>query len=294
MTDQKDLSPYLSTIIPGLKASLLDPVPEVRAAAIFALGTNIGSGPGTEATLEQANKLDSEIVNALIKDYDIVSLVRKELVVALYNYVNQFVIAQIQFNHNNNNNSSFNSSTLNLNEANGDNSSMSSMVASPTLLNHNQEASLNENASSTPSVEAGGRTGGGSGQLPKSMSTSVLNKSPVVVNKPSTNGNGGNNHQMPQRPPVASGSSFISGASNIASPILTSSTSMLSGMSRLSSLSNSLSTNSSGNKIKQQYQSPTTYNNLFSRVWFLLCDMQNDPCPDVAELATKVKKEINL
>ena len=69
-----------------------DPVPEVRAAAIFALGTYIGCGPGEEGSQEQTNKLDAEIVNALIKNHDIVFLVRKELIAALFSYINQFIM----------------------------------------------------------------------------------------------------------------------------------------------------------------------------------------------------------
>lgn len=43
LTDQKDLTPYLPAIIPGLKTSLLDPVPEVRAVSSRALGAMVSA-----------------------------------------------------------------------------------------------------------------------------------------------------------------------------------------------------------------------------------------------------------
>eukprot|EP00731_Ephydatia_muelleri_P027538 Em0019g411a len=51
LTDQKDLAPYLPNILPGLKQSLVDPVPEVRSVCSQALGAMV-KGMGEEGLQE--------------------------------------------------------------------------------------------------------------------------------------------------------------------------------------------------------------------------------------------------
>ena len=48
LTEQKDLSPYMIGVLPGLKEALVDPVPEVRGSAARALGAMV-KGLGEEA-----------------------------------------------------------------------------------------------------------------------------------------------------------------------------------------------------------------------------------------------------
>jgi regulator-associated protein of mTOR len=67
-----------------------DPVAEVRAAAIFALGAHIESGKGSEGSDEQTHKINVEIINAIIKEYECVPFVRKEILIVLYNFMLEF------------------------------------------------------------------------------------------------------------------------------------------------------------------------------------------------------------
>ena len=72
----------------SLEALLVDPAPEVRAAAVYALGTFINSC--SERT-EHANTLDQNIATRLLqKMLEDGSLVRKELVVTIQYMVNSF------------------------------------------------------------------------------------------------------------------------------------------------------------------------------------------------------------
>lgn len=68
LTDQKDLTPYLLTLMPGLKDVLIDPVPEARATAAKALGLMVerlgeDSFPGLVAELLATLKSDTSSVD---------------------------------------------------------------------------------------------------------------------------------------------------------------------------------------------------------------------------------------
>lgn len=60
LTDKKDLAPYLPDVLPGLKLSLVDPVPEVRTVCAKALGA-IAGGMGSEGLTELLPWLQSAL-----------------------------------------------------------------------------------------------------------------------------------------------------------------------------------------------------------------------------------------
>lgn len=216
-----------------------DPVPEVRAAAMFALSTYIGCGKGTEATFEQTNKLDAEIVNAIIKDQDIVYMVRKELIMALYNYINQ-LIAQ------------------NANQPNGANSSENnnSSLLGPKALNKSQSTSSLGQVVSQSDILNGSGFGPSLNQNGYS-NQSAFSGSYKSQNSTLTNGADADSSAMSpssRLKPPASSKQIVSINVNQASSLL------------------------SNNK-------PTS---LFIKVWNLIDELQNDPHPEVAELAQRV------
>ncbi|KAI9103109.1 armadillo-type protein [Phlyctochytrium arcticum] len=68
LTDPKDLTPYLPTLMPGLKEVLVDPVPEARATSAKAFGNMVsklgeGSFPGLIAELFDKLKADNSGVD---------------------------------------------------------------------------------------------------------------------------------------------------------------------------------------------------------------------------------------
>ena len=60
LTDQKDLSPYVPDVLPGLKQSLVDPVPEVRSVCAKALGA-MARGMGETGVQELVPWLQSTL-----------------------------------------------------------------------------------------------------------------------------------------------------------------------------------------------------------------------------------------
>jgi regulatory associated protein of mTOR len=216
-----------------------DPVAEVRAAAIFALGTYIGCALGDEGSQEQTNKLYSEIVNALIKEYDMVYLVRKELIVALFNFVNQFLTQQTSTN-------------TPLNEYNTSNSAE------------------NIRRSSQSTIDTAAQT------MPNNNSNSTIN---MPINNTSVNS-----------PNQAKSYEFVANSTSTPISKQNSSGTLLSSKQQQE---NARTTNSlpSSNTIQSNFILTNKSRQifaLFTKVWNILIDMQNDPYPEVAELSQKV------
>ncbi len=318
-----------------------DPVAEVRAAAIFALGTYIGCALGNEGSQEQTNKLYSEIVTALIKEYDMVYIVRKELIVALFNFVNQFLTQTSsnnrmnEFNNNNTSNSAGNISSSGISSLTSSsqstiNTASASQGSSQTILNLNKSINNNSNnsnstiittptqiskshSSSAISAQNSNLINGNSSRSiihttaidENSLATSINNTSLTnnsLMNKPklfhsisSNQGFNNNNNNSVNSPnqPKATSASYEFFANSTSTPISkqNSSGTLLSSKQQQQNTStrtrNSLSTS---NTIQSTFISN---NNrpifaLFTKVWNLLVDMQNDPYPEVAELSQKV------
>jgi len=199
-----------------------DPVAEVRAAAVFALGTYIGCALGDEGSQEQTNKLYSEIVNALIKEYDMVYVVRKELIVALFNFVNQFLTKQTSSNKSNSEENIISSQSA-IDTAN---------ASSQTMLNSNNNMNTNQAKTTSESEYE---------FIANSTSTPISSSGTLL--------------QQQQQENIRKTNSLPS--------------------------SNTIQSNFISTNNRQIFS-------LFTKVWNILVDMQNDPYPEVGELAQKV------
>lgn len=255
-----------------------DPVPEVRAAAIFALGTYIGCGPGNEGSQEQTNKLDSEIVTALIKEYDIVFLVRKELIAALFNYINQFLTQSSP-------NTSYYSSTSGISSL-----SSSNLTSQTSTISQNSTPSsqLTKTTVSTPlrqsqsfSVITSQTQNINSKSMIQTIEENSLPSSQTVKSKQIV-------HSTSINQGFITTNSFEFHNNTTSTPIATKQTASLLNGTRLRTSQTQV------NAVPQVSTSTFISNvnrpifNLFTKVWSLLIDMQHDPYPEVADLAQKV------
>lgn len=303
-----------------------DAVPEVRAAAIFALGTYIGCGPGNEGTQEQTNNINSEIVNALIKEYDIVFVVRKELIAALFNYVNQFLTQSLTTSMTSNGTTSGFSSIVS--STNQSSQSSNPSTTNNSIRNLNSNNNNNNIATSTP-IRHSLSSSAISSQAQNnntlfSNGNSTLNNSRSVIQTIEENTLLNNSNSSKQKQlahsvsttqgftAAAAGAVSSSSPNQVASQMETSfsSTSTPINTNRQASLTSSSSGISSNNNSTPTINDPTSRSTtqrpsltqtnsfistanrpiyaLFNRVWNLLIEMQNDPYPEVAELAVKV------
>jgi regulator-associated protein of mTOR len=299
---------------------ITDPVPEVRAAAMFALGTYIGCEIGNEGTHEQNNKLFSEIVPALIKDYDIVFIVRKELIVALFNFLNQFLTQPSPASSNTSNpTNSSNPVSSGVYSAqsgltsHGSNSSIlsknsTSSTSNSTVLNATQQnttpqrtirTSMSSSAISTQMNVSGLNNNSRSiiqtideNSLPNSVANQSINKQKTLVHSTSIN------QGFVNSPSLTSNSHHELFTNSTSTPIPTArQTALASSLTSNGNSSNSSIINTTRIRSSQsQSQSNSTFISntnrpiytLFNKVWNLLIEMQHDPYPEVAELAQRV------
>jgi len=240
--------------------------------------------------------LDKKIVNALIKDYDISFIVRKELIAALFNYINQFIVNQPTNPATSNQNNITQHQTLLKNSDNSSgissmnsNNSLTAEISKITLSKSQSSSTLSQQQQQQPNQQSSAKIN--TIQENSSHQTNTPNFTPKLAHSVSIN-QGLNSFNF-QSPGFFSAQSTINANSSLTSPINTLSSTK---RERLISQPSSGQANNSM-PIKPSTGSPVAsilpYSNksvysIFNRVWNLLVEMQNDPYPDVAEFAHKV------